>query len=411
VRDCLAWIETREPVVRAWAALDPRRAVAEARELDRHFARNGAGGPLHGIPLGIKDMIDTADLPTQHNSPLYRGHRPGQDAACVAVLRAAGAVILGKTETVEFAAGGRKAPTTNPHDRNRTPGGSSSGSAAAVADFHVPLAFGTQTGGSLIRPASFCGLYALKPSWGLVSREGAKLASLSCDTIGWYGRQVSDLSLVAQVFQVISAMPAAPSPGALRIAICASPQLDHAAAETRAALDHGAELLASAGVSSEHLTLPPPFARLGDAHECIMLAETRAAFLAEYRRAPHLLDDDFKARVENRRGITAQQLRDAYDLAGECRAAFDRLAAPHDAVLTPAAVGEAGIGLTDTGDHVFNRMWTLLHAPCVAVPGFAGPNGLPVGLQLIGRRFEDAQVLAAAQTVGKIFAAGSRAGA
>ena len=194
VRDCLARIEKREPVVRAWASLDPRRAIAEARELDRHFARNGAVGPLHGIPVGIKDMIDTADLPTQHNSPLYRGHRPGQDAACVAVLRAAGAVILGKTETVEFAAGGRKAPTTNPHDQRRTPGGSSSGSAAAVADSHVPLAFGTQTGGSLIRPASFCGLYALKPSWGLVSREGAKLASLSCDTIGWYAREVSDLS-------------------------------------------------------------------------------------------------------------------------------------------------------------------------------------------------------------------------
>jgi Asp-tRNA(Asn)/Glu-tRNA(Gln) amidotransferase A subunit family amidase len=229
VRDCLARIEKREPVVRAWAALDPYRAIAEARELDRHFSRNGAVGPLHGIPVGIKDMIDTADLPTQHNSPLYRGHRPGQDAACVAVLRAAGAMILGKTETVEFAAGGRKAPTTNPHDRCRTPGGSSSGSAAAVADFHVPLAFGTQTGGSLIRPASFCGLYALKPSWGLVSREGAKLASLSCDTIGWYAREISDLSLVAQVFQVVSTRPTAPSTSALRIAICPSPQIDYAA--------------------------------------------------------------------------------------------------------------------------------------------------------------------------------------
>jgi Asp-tRNA(Asn)/Glu-tRNA(Gln) amidotransferase A subunit family amidase len=261
----------------------------------------------------------------------------------------------------------------------------------------------------MIRPASFCGLYALKPSWGLVSREGAKLASLSCDTIGWYGRQVSDLALVAQVFQVVAAMPAEPSAGALRIAICPSPQIDHAAPETRAALERGAELLAEAGASCEHLGLPPPVSRLVDAHECIMLAETRAAFLAEYRRAPHLLDDDFKARVENRSGVTAQQLRDAYDLAGECRAAFDRLAAPYDAILTPAAVGEAGIGLADTGDHVFNRVWTLLHVPCVAVPGFTGPNGLPVGLQLVGRRFEDAQVLAAAQTVGNIFAAASRA--
>src|SRR5258707_1733811 len=150
IRSCLARIDQREPTVRAWASLDPGKALSEARERDRSFARHSAVSPLHGIPVGIKDMIDTADLPTQHNSPIYRGHRPGQDAACVAVLRAAGAIILGKTETVEFATGGRKAPTTNPHDHSRTPGGSSSGSAAAVADFQVPLAFGTQTGGCVI---------------------------------------------------------------------------------------------------------------------------------------------------------------------------------------------------------------------------------------------------------------------
>jgi Asp-tRNA(Asn)/Glu-tRNA(Gln) amidotransferase A subunit family amidase len=403
IRDCLARVDEREPIVRAWASLDPPRALSEARERDRHFARNGAISPLHGIPVGIKDMIDTADLPTQHNSPIYRGHRPGQDAACVAVLRAAGAIILGKTETVEFAAGGRKAPTTNPHDRSRTPGGSSSGSAAAVADFQVPLAFGTQTGGSLIRPASFCGIFALKPSWGSVSREGAKLASLTFDTIGWYARSIADLATVAELFQVIEApLPLAPA-DTLRIAICPSPVFEHAAAETRAALARGAEILSTAGACCETLHLDARFDGLADAHETIALAETRAAFLAEYRRAGHLLDDDFKAKVENRAGVTPQQLRDAYDLAGECRAAFDRIAAGYDAILTPAAVGEAPAGLASTGDHVFNRIWTLLHVPCVAVPGFLGPNGLPVGLQLVGRRFEDGRMLAVGGTVSQLF--------
>jgi Asp-tRNA(Asn)/Glu-tRNA(Gln) amidotransferase A subunit family amidase len=403
IRSCLARIDQREPTVRAWASLDPGQALSEARERDRSFARRGAVSPLHGIPVGIKDMIDTADLPTQHNSPIYRGHRPGQDAACVAVLRAAGAIILGKTETVEFAAGGRKAPTTNPHDRSRTPGGSSSGSAAAVADFQVPLAFGTQTGGSLIRPASFCGIFALKPSWGSVSREGAKLASLSFDTIGWYARSIADLAAVAELFQIIDAPLAPPRMDKLRIAICPSPVFEHAAAETRAALSRGAEILEASGARCETLQLDSRFDGLVDAHETIALGETRAAFLGEYRRAGHLLDDDFKAKVENRAGVTPQQLRDAYDLAGECRAAFDRIAAGYDAILTPAAIGEAPIGLASTGDHVFNRIWTLLHVPCVAVPGFQGPNGLPVGLQLVGPRFEDGRVLAVADTVSRVF--------
>src|SRR5258708_6588425 len=240
IRSCLARIDQREPTVRAWVSLDPGQALSEARERDRSFARRGAVSPLHGIPVGIKDMIDTADLPTQHNSPIYRGHRPGQDAACVAVLRAAGAIILGKTETVEFAAGGRKAPTTNPHDRSCTPGGSSSGSAAAVADFQVPLAFGTQTGGSLIRPASFCGIFALKPSWGSVSREGAKLASLSFDTIGWYPRSIADPAPAPELFQIIDAPLAPPRMDKLRIAICPSPVFEHAAAETKAAISLGA---------------------------------------------------------------------------------------------------------------------------------------------------------------------------
>jgi Asp-tRNA(Asn)/Glu-tRNA(Gln) amidotransferase A subunit family amidase len=181
VRSCLERIERRDADVRAWSYVDPAHAIAQARELDKRAPM----GPLHGLPFGVKDVIDTADMPTGQNSPQYVNHRPAKDAGCVAVVRHSGALILGKTDTVEFAAGGRKALTRNPHNPAHTPGGSSSGSGAAVADFMVPLAFGTQTGGSHIRPASFNGIYALKPTWGAVSREGAKLLSAYCDTVGW----------------------------------------------------------------------------------------------------------------------------------------------------------------------------------------------------------------------------------
>jgi Asp-tRNA(Asn)/Glu-tRNA(Gln) amidotransferase A subunit family amidase len=181
VRSCLERIAEREAVVKAWTFLDPRQAIAAAREVDKAQTM----GALHGLPVGVKDMIETADMPTTYNSPIYQGHRPGRDAACVGIARGEGAVILGKTDTVEFAAAGRRALTRNPHDAARTPGGSSSGSAAAVADGMVPLAFGTQTGGSTIRPASFCGIYGMKPTHGVVNTEGAKRYSHTLDTIGW----------------------------------------------------------------------------------------------------------------------------------------------------------------------------------------------------------------------------------
>ncbi len=198
IRSCIARIEARDPQVKAWLHLDKAKAIAAAREVDKHPVK----GPLHGLPFGVKDMIDTADMPTTYNSPVFQGQRPARDAACVGVARLSGAVILGKTDTVEFAAGGRRAATRNPKNLAHTPGGSSSGSGAAVGDRQVPLAFGTQTGGSHIRPASFNGIYGLKPTWGSVSREGAKQYSNMLDTIGWYGRSVADLSLVASAFRL-----------------------------------------------------------------------------------------------------------------------------------------------------------------------------------------------------------------
>jgi Asp-tRNA(Asn)/Glu-tRNA(Gln) amidotransferase A subunit family amidase len=398
-RSCLERIAQRDGEIRAWVHLDPSAVIATARELDKMPEK----GPLHGIPIGVKDMIDTKDMPTQHNSPIYRGHRPGVDAACIATLRAAGALIFGKTDTVEFASGGRKALTRNPFDYARPPGGSSSGSAAAVADFHVPLSLGTQTGGSTIRPASFCGIFAMKPTWGVVNREGLKIYSVTLDTLGWYGRSVADLALLSDVFGIEDDAPAAPVVlrGA-RIALCRSPLWDEAEPASRDALAAAASRLAAAGAIIAPLELPRLFDKLADAQTVVMHGEGRAAFWPLYKAHLPLLHDDFRAKVENRDKITRAKLKEAYDLAALCRIEFDKIAAEYDAVLTPSATGEAPLGLHTTGAATFNRIWTLLHVPCVNLPGFKGPNGLPVGVTLTGPRFMDRHVLAVADAAAPV---------
>ena len=397
-RACLQRIEARDPTVKAWSFVDPAHALRQAREADKRPPL----GPLHGVPVGIKDMIDTRDMPTQHNSPIYVGHRPGQDAAFVETLRAGGAVILGKTDTTEFAAAGRPAATRNPHNPAHSAGGSSSGSAAAVADDQVPLAFGTQTGGSTIRPASFCGIPAMKPSWGAISREGLKLYSVTLDTLGIYGRDIADLDLVCDVFDVHD--DAAPRPvtaAGSRVALCRSPAWDRATPAVAAAMDLAVERLRTAGVTVEMLDLPDSFSRLGDMQRTVMHAEGRAAFLNLARAHGHLLHDDFHSRVENRDRITRAQLLEAYDRAASCRAEFDALAGGYDAVLTPSAPGEAPVGKSP-GDAVFNRMWTLLHVPCVNLPCTTGPAGLPIGVTLTSPRYTDRQLLRAAAALAPI---------
>ena len=399
---CLERVAVREPMVRAWAHVDPGYVRAQARELDRR-GTNGNMGALHGIPIGVKDVILTEDMPTQYNSPIYRGFHPRIDAACITILRAAGALIFGKTETVEFASTGRKAPTCNPHDFQRTPGGSSSGSGAAVADFHVPLALGTQTGGSMIRPASFCGVYAMKPTWNLVNRDGAKVYSVTLDTIGWFGRSAADLALLYDVFD-----PERPEAPALdiarsRLAICRSPAWECADAASKNAFFAAADTLRKAGAIVDDLALPSPFEELIDLQNLIMRTEGRSAFLAEYRTNPEQLDPNIREQVENAAGYTRQQLLAAYDVAALCRSVFDRIAAKYDAVLTLSAVGEAPLGLASSGEMTFNAMWSLLHVPCVNVPGFVGLNGLPVGLTVTGPRFSDRRVLAAAAAFGRLF--------
>jgi Asp-tRNA(Asn)/Glu-tRNA(Gln) amidotransferase A subunit family amidase len=390
VRSCIARIEQREPAVKAWLHLDKARAIATAREIDKR----PQAGPLHGLPVGVKDVIDTADMPTTYNSNCYWGHRPAKDAACVAVVRQSGAVILGKTDTVEFAAGGRKAATRNPFNAAHTPGGSSSGSGAAVGDHQVQLAFGTQTGGSQIRPASFNGVYALKPTWGVVSREGAKQYSNTLDTIGWYGREVADLQLVGKAFQLFDIDSSDPvTVRGLRVALCRTPYWESAEAGTHKAFALAGERLAKAGAVISDLTLPAAFGGLNDAQKTVMMGEGRAAFLPELLLHGAALHQDFRDRATNSTGITPERLVAAYDLAAACRAQFDAMFGDVDVVLAPAAIGEAPEGLHSTGNPIFNAMWTLLHVPCLAIPCTSGANGLPVGIQIIGPRFSDALLM------------------
>jgi Asp-tRNA(Asn)/Glu-tRNA(Gln) amidotransferase A subunit family amidase len=402
-RSCLERCAEREPITKAFAYLDPVLAIANARRVDKAHAK----GVLHGLPLGVKDMIDTADMPTSHNSPIYEGLRQGRDAACVGVARGEGAVVFGKTDTVEFAAAGRRALTRNPHDATRTPGGSSSGSAAAVAEGMVPLAFGTQTGGSTIRPASFCGVYAMKPTHGVVNSEGAKRYSHTLDTIGWYGRAPADLRLVAQAFRLFGLeTPPGKTPGQLRIGLCRGPNWALAAPESQEALLLAGRRLEAAGIAVEELELAAPFKDVTEAQRIVLMGEGRGAFLQEYLAAHGLLHQDFRDRVENAAGITAAALVAAYDLAAECRKRFDTLFPRFDAVLTPAAVGEAPMGRQDTGNPVFNSMWTLLHVPCIGIPCTTGPNGLPVGVQIVGPRFGDAALLEVAALIAPAIDAG-----
>ena len=399
-RACLERVTARDTDVRAWSYVDADHVLAQARELDRA----GARGPLHGVPVGIKDVILTRDMPTQYNSAIYRAYAPPVDAACVALLRSAGAVIFGKTDTVEFAATGRRALTRNPHRLDHTPGGSSSGSGAAVADFHVPLALGTQTGGSMIRPASYCGVYGIKPTWGLVNREGAKMFANTLDTIGWFARSAADLALLYDVYD--------PEPGtapplqlkSARIALYRSPVWAQADADTQAALLDAAERLRQAGAEVVELELPPAFDELVELQLLVMLAEGRSAFLADYRDHYEAMHPSFKAMAENAAGYTRAQLCRAYDVAAACRATFDQVTAEYDAVLTPSTVGAAPAGLVDTGPMTFCAMWSLLHMPTVNVPGLRAANGLPLGLTVAGPRFADRRVIAAAAAIGALLA-------
>lgn len=395
VRDCLEHIAARENDVQAWEYIARDAALAQARAVDA-----GAGsGLLRGLPVGVKDLIDTADMPTTYGSPIYAAHRPAWDAPCVALTRAAGGIVIGKTVTTEFAVM-QPNKTRNPHNLQHTPGGSSSGSAAAVADYMVPLAFGTQTAGSIIRPASYCGVVGYKPSFGLINRVGVKALSDTLDTVGTLARTVPDAAfLAAAVTGRHELMVDKPLSAKLHVGICRTYEWQHAQPETIAALDAAAHTLAAAGASVCQISLPPAFARLVQAQIDIMFTE-QAQSLAHERlmhwpqisaRLQGLLADGLK--------ITFERYDAAQTLARDCRRALSGVLADCDVLLAPSAPGAAPEGLGMTGDPVFNRMWTLLRTPCVTLPVAVAANGLPVGLQMIGAIGKDAHTLAAAHWV------------
>ena len=400
MRSCLDRIRAREPEVRAWLALDPEGALAAARAADR----SPPTGLLHGIPFGVKDVIDTADLPTTYGSPLYKGFRPAADASCVALLRQAGGILLGKTDTVEFAAMGHQPRTRNPHDLAHTPGGSSSGSGAAVADAMVPLALGTQTGGSTIRPASFNGILALKPTFGTVARDGLRAFAPSLDTIGWYARSIDDLDLLAQAYE-LPASPSPPSETALRIGLYRGPHWAEADDDARHLLERTGSLLRRGGLIVTDCVLDGDFGTLTTAQERIMFGEGRVSFLPELRRSGEALHPLLRDIATNTRGITAGDLSDAYDQVARCRVSFEQaMRSRHDAIMTLAAPGEAPVGFATTGDATFNKMWTALGVPCVAIPAGTGCRGLPIGMQLVAPRFADRRLLAIGRRVASLLA-------
>jgi Asp-tRNA(Asn)/Glu-tRNA(Gln) amidotransferase A subunit family amidase len=394
VTACLERIAKREPEVHAWAYLDAERALVEARERDREAPRS----PLHGVPVGIKDVIDTADMPTEYNSPIYRGHRPKTDAACVALLRRAGCVILGKTATTEFA-NNHPAPTRNPHNLDHTPGGSSSGSAAAVADGMVPLALGTQTGGSVIRPAAYCGVAACKPSFGSINRAGLKFVSESLDTIGMFGRDLAGL-ILAQHVLTGRALPPEQS-GKPRVGLCRTPRWRDADQATQANLERAAHALAKAGARVSDFELPAGSQALFDRHAAVMGFESAHALAWEYANFPDQISATLKPRLEAGWRVKREEYDEVRGIARACRARLAEMLRDFDFLLTPSAPGAAPASLASTGDAVFNRAWTLLGVPCVTLPFGAAPNGLPLGVQLVGALDEDMRLLAWAQWADK----------
>ena len=390
---CLDRIASREHTVRAMAYLDPASALAAAQ-------KPGAG-LLQGIPLGVKDVLDTHDMPSQYGSPIWEGHQPRADAAAVAWARAEGGVVVGKTVTTEFAT--RKAgPTTNPHDAARTPGGSSSGSAAGVAAGFFPVAFGTQTAGSIIRPAAFCGVVGYKPSFGLISRVGMKVMASGLDTVGVLARSVADCALLARAVTGRDlGNPADRTGRAPRIGLCRSPAWDSAAPETAALLHAAADRLARAGAAVAEAELPPVFARALALHQVIMNAESARAMGWELTRRRELISAELQERLDWGLAQPSALLDQANEAFVVARGAFDAVMEGFDCLLTPSAPGEAPHGLSWTGDPAFNSLWTGLHVPCVTVPSGTGPNGMPLGLQVVARFGDDAGALRWAEWVAQ----------
>lgn len=395
VSDCLARIDAREPAVHAWCHIDREAALAQARARDAEPRR----GPLHGIPVGIKDIFDTYDMPTAYGSGIYRGHTPHADTAAVGLLRMAGAVILGKCVTTEFASPVPK-ETRNPHDPSRSPGVSSSGSAASVADYHVPLSLGSQTGGSTILPASFCGVVGYKASLTGIDRGGIRHLRPTLDTMGLFARTLDDIALLRAALAGF-----APSTSTTRIddppriGVCRSIAWEQAEPASKRAVETAAAALAQAGAAIVDADMPPVFTGIEDSFRVISTAEGTRALGAEM--AQHLASMNSyiqSAHAQAKRNDQAP-VDKAHQHALACRRALAGIFGRCDVLITPAAAGEAVADLTSVSNSAFNRIWTLMHGPALSLPAYTGPAGMPVGLQVVGPTGSDDRTIALARWI------------
>ncbi|MBI2178750.1 MAG: amidase, partial [Candidatus Tectomicrobia bacterium] len=408
VTACLERISSLEERVGAWVFLDRDLALAQAREADLARREGRALGPLHGLPVGVKDIFDTKDMPTEDGTVLHAGHQPDADATAVALLRQAGAVIMGKTITTELAVYS-PGKTRNPHDPERTPGGSSSGSAAAVAAHMVPVAIGTQTNGSTIRPASFCGVYGFKPSHGLISRHHMLQQSRPLDHVGVFGRTIEDVALAAEPMMAYDendpdtrprARPALvrtaaeEPPVPPRLAFIKTPVWEQADEDTKAAF---AELMEHLKENAEEVRLPEVFNNAVDWHRTILHADLARSFEREYARGKEKLSPILREMIEHGQKVLAVDYNRAVENRILLVRIMDEIFKWYDAVLTPAAIGEAPRGLGSTGSPVFCTLWTLCGMPAVSLPILEGSGGMPMGAQLVAPKGGDARLLRTAR--------------
>lgn len=409
VEACLERIRAVEDKVQAWAFLDEEHARAQARAADELRRSGQPCGPLCGIPVGVKDIIDTSDMPTENGTALHKGRTPRKDAAVVAMLRAAGAVILGKTVTTECAYF-HPGKTRNPHNPEHTPGGSSSGSAAAVAAGMVPLALGSQTNGSVIRPAAFCGAYGFKPTHGLIPRTGILQLSRTLDHVGVFARSLEDLALLTEQvtgwdegdpdtrprarvpFRDLAAEEPPVEP---ILALIKTPHWERVDADAKDAFK---ELQDALGDRVEEVELFPSSAVAWDLHKTIMETEMAVNLAREWETGAKKLSSKLRSLIERGRETRVVDYLRALGTIPRMVESFDDLFMQrYDAILTPAAPGTAPKGLDSTGDPSFCTLWTLLGLPAVSLPLMQGANGLPLGVQLVGRRNFDARLLRTAR--------------
>jgi Asp-tRNA(Asn)/Glu-tRNA(Gln) amidotransferase A subunit family amidase len=408
VEACLARVREVEGGVQAWQFLDPEYALNQARARDQDRRKGEAIGPLHGVPVGIKDIFDTRDMPTEDGTVLHAGRTPGDDATVVAKLRAAGAVVMGKTVTTECATY-TPGKTRNPHNPEHTPGGSSSGSAAAVAAGMVPLALGSQTNGSLIRPAAFCGVYAFKPTHGLISRHGVLRLAPTLDQLGAFARSIEDLALCCETLmggderdphtRVRARIPfreiaAEEPPLPPMIAFIKTPLWERTDEDAREAF---AELIEALDDRVVEVDLPNIALDALEIHRTIMEAEMAAALVDEYDRGRERLSESLREQLKRGRAITAFDYQTALARIPRLNDGFTELFERCDAILTPAVAGTAPKGLASTGDPSFCTLWSLCGMPSLALPLLRGTNGLPLGVQLVGPRHGDARLLRTAR--------------